>query len=74
MDYLKRVVPPIFSGDVALDFSESFQESSPRLVKMRRLSLLSSEKTTDEEDGVDLCHCDHGTCQHQLGKVKPYYF
>lgn len=69
MDFLKRVVPPILSGDAVLDTRDSFQESSPRLLKVKRLSSLSSEKTVDEEDGINSCHSDYDRHQHQkLGK------
>nr|XP_012296514.1 protein furry homolog-like isoform X8 [Aotus nancymaae] len=76
MDFLKRVVPPILSGDVVLD--TSVQESSPRLVKMKRLSLLSSEKTIDEQGGPNFCHSDYGKYEHQqlasapVSKVNKY--
>lgn len=75
MDFLKRVVPPILSGDVVLDTRDSFRESSPRLLKMRRLSLFSSEKIVDEKDGIHFCHRDYDKHQHQhLGKVKIIIF
>ncbi|XP_064223017.1 protein furry homolog-like isoform X6 [Aotus nancymaae] len=76
MDFLKRVVPPILSGDVVLD--TSVQESSPRLVKMKRLSLLSSEKTIDEQGGPNFCHSNCGKYEHQqlasapVSKVNKY--
>ncbi|XP_032961421.1 protein furry homolog-like isoform X6 [Rhinolophus ferrumequinum] len=65
MDFLKRVVPPILSGDVVWDTRDGFQESSPRLLKMRCLSLLSSEKTVDEEDGINFCHRNYDKHHHQ---------
>ncbi|XP_015983618.2 protein furry homolog-like isoform X2 [Rousettus aegyptiacus] len=76
MDFLKKVVPPIFWGDVVLDTRDSFQESSPKLLKMRCLSLLSSEKTVDEEDGTNFCCSNYD--RHQLAsapvsKVNKYY-
>ncbi|KAM5336812.1 protein furry homolog-like isoform 4-T4 [Glossophaga mutica] len=64
MDFLKRVVPPILSGDVVLDTGDSFQECSPRLLKVRRLSLLSSEKTVDEEDGINFCRSNYDRHHH----------
>lgn len=70
MDFLKRVVPPILSGDVVLDTRDSFRESSPRLLKMKRLSLLSSEKIVDEKDGIHFCHINYDKHQHhQLGTL-----
>lgn len=75
MDFLKRVVPPILSGDVVLDTRDSFREGSPRLLKMRRLSWLSSEKIVDEKDGIRFCHSNDDRHPHQqLGKVKMHYF
>lgn len=71
MDFLKRVVPPILSRDVVLEARDDLQEGSPRLLKMKRLSLLSSEKTLDEEDGITVCHSNYDRQHHQqLGKVK----
>lgn len=71
MDFLKRVVPPVLSGDVVLDTGDSFQERFPRLLKMKRLSLLSSEKTVDQEGGINFYHSHYDKHQHQqLGKVK----
>lgn len=75
MDFLKRVVPPILPGDVVLDTRDSFPESSPRLLKMRRLSWLSSEKIIDEKDGIHFCHSNYDRHPHQqLGKVKMHSF
>lgn len=74
MDFLKRVVPPILPGDAILDTSESIQENFPRLLKMRRLSLVSSEKTVDQQDGTTF-HPSHAKCKHQqLGKVNQHCF
>lgn len=74
MDFLKRVVPPILSGDGVLATQESFPESSLRLLKLKRLSLLSSEKTIDEEDGINFCPSRYDKHQHQqLGKVSVYF-
>lgn len=71
MDFLKRVVPPILSGDVGLEARGSFQEGSPRLLKMRRLSLFSPEKTAGEGDGITIGHSNYDKHLHQqLGKVK----
>ncbi|XP_074180755.1 protein furry homolog-like isoform X2 [Rhinolophus sinicus] len=69
MDFLKRVVPPILSGDVVWDTRDGFQESSPRLLKMRCLSLLSSEKTIDEEDGINFCHSNYDKHHQQLASA-----
>ncbi|XP_036189297.1 protein furry homolog-like isoform X6 [Myotis myotis] len=78
MDFLKRVVPPILSGDVGLEARGSFQEGSPRLLKMRRLSLFSSEKTVGEEDGIPTWHSNYDKHLHQqlasapVSKVNKY--
>uniref|UniRef100_A0A8C5JV33 Uncharacterized protein n=1 Tax=Jaculus jaculus TaxID=51337 RepID=A0A8C5JV33_JACJA len=61
MAFLKRVVPPILSGDVVLDMRVRTQESSPRLLKVRRLSLLSE----DEPVRSPLCGCQDDRCQLQ---------
>lgn len=73
MDFLKRMIPPLLAGDVVLDTTDCFQEYSPRLVKMRRLSLLSAEKTLDEEEGSSLCHGSCDKHQQQRGKVQLCY-
>lgn len=74
MDFLKRVVPPILSGDMTLEMGDSIQESSPLLLKMKRLSLVPPEKTADEPAGACFRH-SHEKCRHQqLGKVELRYF
>lgn len=71
MDFLKRVVPPSLSGDLVLDTRDEIQGSSPRLLKIRRLSSLSSERTVDHPGENRLCGNLDDRCQHQqLGKVK----
>nr|XP_025743574.1 protein furry homolog-like isoform X2 [Callorhinus ursinus] len=78
MDFLKRVIPPVLSGDVVLDTRDSFREASPRLLKMRRLSVLSSEKIVDEKDGIHVCHSKYDRHPHQqlasapVSKVNKY--
>ncbi|EAW93068.1 hCG1755809, isoform CRA_f, partial [Homo sapiens] len=72
MDFLKRVVPPILSGDVVLDTST--EESSPRLVKMKRLSSLSSEKTVDEQGGTNFCHSNYDKYEHQQLVAAPSWW
>ncbi|KAM3939588.1 protein furry homolog-like isoform 2-T2 [Leptodactylus fuscus] len=49
MDFLKRVVPSSISGEVVLDVGSTLRESAPRLLKMRRVSLLSLGQTIDED-------------------------
>ena len=71
MEFLKRLAPPVVSGDMVLGPGESFQESSPRLLKLKRLGLLSSEKTIGQEGGIHVCHSYYDKHQHQQGgKVK----
>ncbi|XP_073464568.1 protein furry homolog-like isoform X2 [Aquarana catesbeiana] len=49
MDFLRWVVPSSVSGEVVLDVGSTMRESSPRLLKMRRVSLLSLGQTIDED-------------------------
>ncbi|XP_012811137.1 protein furry homolog-like isoform X2 [Xenopus tropicalis] len=53
MDFLKKVVPSAVSGEVVLDIGSTLRESSPRLLKMRRLSLFSLGQTIDEDHEMD---------------------
>lgn len=50
MDFLKKVVPSVMSGDVVLDVGSTIRESSPKLLKMKRVSLLSLGQTIDEDN------------------------
>lgn len=50
MDFFKKAVPSVISGDVVLDIGTTLRESSPKLLKMRRVSLLSLGQTIDEDD------------------------
>ncbi|XP_051889343.1 protein furry homolog-like isoform X5 [Pristis pectinata] len=52
MDFLKRVVPAVVSGEVVLDVERTDRDSVPRLLKMRRLSLLSVGHTTEETNST----------------------
>lgn len=49
MEFLKRVVPSSISGEVVLDVGGTLRDSAPRLLKMRRVSLLSLGQTIDED-------------------------
>ncbi|XP_075422865.1 protein furry homolog-like isoform X3 [Ascaphus truei] len=49
MDFLKRVGPSAASGEVVLDIGSTLRDSSPRLLKMRRVSLLFLGQTIDED-------------------------
>ncbi|XP_043911662.1 protein furry homolog-like [Protopterus annectens] len=50
MDFLKRVVPAVMHGDGVLDSGSSVRDSSPRLLKMRRVSLFFLGQTIDEDE------------------------
>lgn len=52
MEFLKKIVPTVVSGDVVLDVGSTVRESSPRLLKMRRVSLLSLGQTIDEDEEI----------------------
>ncbi|XP_051783589.1 protein furry homolog-like isoform X2 [Erpetoichthys calabaricus] len=52
MDFLRRAAPAVVSGDVALDVGSTVRENLPRLLKMKRFSLLSMGHTIDEGDPV----------------------
>lgn len=71
MDFLKRVVPPVLSGDLALDARDEIQGNSPRLLKVRRLCSTASERTVGDPGVNQLCgnHNDRGPHQ-QIGKVR----
>ncbi|XP_052537861.1 protein furry homolog-like isoform X1 [Tympanuchus pallidicinctus] len=56
MEFLKKIVPAVASGDVVLDVGGSVRESSPRLLKMRRVSLLSLGQTIDEDEEIHVSH------------------
>lgn len=45
-------------GDVALDVGNTACENSPKLLKMRRISLLSIGQTIDEDD-AEVVHPDY---------------
>ncbi|XP_042697806.2 protein furry homolog-like isoform X3 [Chrysemys picta bellii] len=63
MEFLKKVVPAVISGDVVLDIGSTI-ESSPRLLKMRRVSLLSLGQTIDEEDETNFSHSNYSMYPH----------
>ncbi|XP_068258693.1 protein furry homolog-like isoform X5 [Nyctibius grandis] len=59
MEFLKKIVPTVASGDVVLDVGSTARESSPRLLKMRRVRLFSLGQTIDEDEGTHVLHPDH---------------
>ncbi|XP_075278135.1 protein furry homolog-like isoform X2 [Opisthocomus hoazin] len=50
MEFLKKIVPTVVSGDVVLDVGGTTRESSPRLLRMRRVRLFSLGQTIDEDE------------------------
>ncbi|XP_056658569.1 protein furry homolog-like isoform X4 [Monodelphis domestica] len=69
MEFFKKGVHTVLLGDVVLDTDDNFQENSPLLLKMRRFSLLSLGKTTNE-DAINYLHPNHDKYEyHQLASV-----
>ncbi|XP_063257977.1 protein furry homolog-like isoform X11 [Prinia subflava] len=60
MEFLKKIVPSAASGD-ALDVGSAARESSPRLLKMRRVRLFSLGQTIDEDEGTHVLHPDYSS-------------
>lgn len=58
MEFLKKIVPTGASGDVA-DVGSTARESSPRLLKMRRVRLFALGQTIDEDEETRVVHPDH---------------
>ncbi|KAM6073365.1 protein furry homolog-like isoform 2-T2 [Theristicus caerulescens] len=56
MEFLKKIVPTVVSGDVVLDVGTTARESSPRLLKMRRVRLFSLGQTIDEDEETHVLH------------------
>ncbi|XP_026702405.1 protein furry homolog-like isoform X3 [Athene cunicularia] len=59
MEFLKKIVPTVVSGDVVLDVGSTSRESSPRLLKMRRVRLFSLGQTIDEDEETHVLHPDY---------------
>ncbi|KAM9286631.1 protein furry homolog-like isoform 4-T4 [Cariama cristata] len=59
MEFLKKIVPTVVSGDVVLDVGSTARESSPRLLKMRRVRLFSLGQTIDEDEEAQVLHPDY---------------
>lgn len=60
MEFLKKIVPTAASGDV-LDVGSMARESSPRLLKMRRVRLFSLGQTIDEDEETHVLHPDYSS-------------
>lgn len=58
MEFLKKIVPTAASGDV-VDVGSTARESSPRLLKMRRVRLFSLGQTIDEDEETHVLHPDY---------------
>ncbi|XP_014801041.1 PREDICTED: protein furry homolog-like [Calidris pugnax] len=56
MEFLKKIVPTVASGDVVLDVGSTPRESSPRLLKMRRVRLFALGQTIDEDEETHGLH------------------
>ncbi|XP_050751488.1 protein furry homolog-like isoform X4 [Gymnogyps californianus] len=59
MEFLKKIVPAVVSGDVVPDVGSAGRESSPRLLKMRRVRLFSLGQTIDEDEETHVLHPDY---------------
>ncbi|XP_054059267.1 protein furry homolog-like isoform X7 [Rissa tridactyla] len=59
MEFLKKIVPTVVSGDVVVDVGSPARESSPRLLKMRRVRLFSLGQTIDEDEETRILHPDY---------------
>ncbi|XP_053920509.1 protein furry homolog-like isoform X4 [Cuculus canorus] len=59
MEFLKKIVPTAVSGDVVLDIGSTARESSPRLLKMKRVRLLLLGQTIDEDEETHVLHPDY---------------
>ncbi|KAM9286630.1 protein furry homolog-like isoform 3-T3 [Cariama cristata] len=73
MEFLKKIVPTVVSGDVVLDVGSTARESSPRLLKMRRVRLFSLGQTIDEDEEAQVLHPDYkqkNYCVYQLGVLQ----
>ncbi|XP_064005316.1 protein furry homolog-like isoform X3 [Pogoniulus pusillus] len=55
MEFLKKIVPSV-SGDAVLDAGSPARETSPRLLKMRRVRLFALGQTIDEDEEAHVLH------------------
>ncbi|XP_057287078.1 protein furry homolog-like isoform X10 [Pezoporus wallicus] len=56
MEFLKKIVPTVASGEVDLDVGSPARETSPRLLKMRRVRLFALGQTIDEDEETHVLH------------------
>ncbi|XP_030347962.1 protein furry homolog-like isoform X6 [Strigops habroptila] len=56
MEFLKKIVPTVASGEVDLDVGSPARETSPRLLKMRRVRLFALGQTIDEDKETHVLH------------------
>lgn len=56
MEFLKKIVPTVASGEVDLDAGSPARETSPRLLKMRRVRLFALGQTIDEDEETHVLH------------------
>ncbi|KAM9578703.1 protein furry homolog-like isoform 2-T2 [Guaruba guarouba] len=56
MEFLKKIVPTGASGEVELDVGSPARETSPRLLKMRRVRLFVLGQTIDEDEETHVLH------------------
>ncbi|KAM9027893.1 protein furry homolog-like isoform 4-T4 [Ara ararauna] len=56
MEFLKKIVPTVASGEVELDVGSPARETSPRLLKMRRVRLFVLGQTIDEDEETHVLH------------------
>lgn len=59
MEFLKKIVPTVASGDVVPDVGSTARESSPRLLKMRRVRLFLLGQTIDEDEETHVLHPEY---------------
>jgi len=75
MEFLKKIVPTVVSGDVVLDVGGTTRESSPRLLRMRRVRLFSLGQTIDEDEETHVLQPARSTeLRPQPGKTQQLSF